>query len=286
MVRRMSATSNVHRRTSTFAAVIVAALSVAFSAAPAQAVTGPPVTPANVKVSYVALGDSYAAGFGGGDYLDDCFTSPNGYAALLAADPGQVHSELRGCTGATTADVLGQLEGLDHRTKSVTLTVGANDLGVAVVAQTCLPPTGSPESVECGQALAYATSPATIVALSTSLNTVLDEIRDAAPRATVYVTGYPLLFEILGPTDPYLTQKAAVNAGIMTLNGSIQAAVDTRDGVVYVDVVEAFAGHGIGSGDPWIIAPTLPPAPPSLEAFHPDPDGYAAYADAIRAAGF
>ena len=34
-------------------------------------------------VQYVALGDSYAAGQGGGDYLNDCLQSLNGYPYLL-----------------------------------------------------------------------------------------------------------------------------------------------------------------------------------------------------------
>jgi lysophospholipase L1-like esterase len=44
-----------------------------------------------------------------------------------------------------------------------------------------------------------------------------------------------------------------------------------------VDVTAAFAGHGIGSPDPWINA-TGP------DAFHPTAAGYTAYTAAIRAA--
>jgi len=43
-------------------------------------------------------------------------------------------------------------------------------------------------------------------------------------------------------------------------------------------VTGAFAGHWIGSNDPWIVLPPLP------DAFHPTPVGYDAYANAIRAA--
>lgn len=269
----MTATTNLRHRASLLGVAVVAVLSTGFAVVPAQALAGgPPDHAANVKISYAALGDSYAAGLGGGDYLEfECFTSPNGYAALLADDPGQVHTDLRGCAGATTADVLGQLEGLDHRTKSVTLTVGANDLGVAALANTCL--TGTPE--QCLAAVQYAQT-VLLPELATDLAATLAAIREAAPKATVFVTGYPLLFE--PSADP---RVAAVNAGIVALNTVIQTAVAAAGpGFVYVDVTEAFAGHGIGSSDPWING--LSDAAP----FHPNAAGYAAYADAIRAAGF
>jgi hypothetical protein len=87
------------------------------------------------------------------------------------------------------------------------------------------------------------------------------------------VTGYPLLL------DPAIPQAALVNNGVIALNRVIAAATQASGpGFIYVDVVDAFAGHAIGSADPWIIAP------PSLEAFHPTTAGYLAYATTIRAA--
>lgn len=83
------ATTTVRNRALLGAAIIVA-LSTSFAVAPAQAITGPPDQAAAVKVSYAALGDSSAAGVGGGDYLDTCFTSPDGYAALHPNDAGYV----------------------------------------------------------------------------------------------------------------------------------------------------------------------------------------------------
>jgi hypothetical protein len=87
------------------------------------------------------------------------------------------------------------------------------------------------------------------------------------------VTGYPLLL------DPSLPQSTAVNNGVVALNSVIAAAVTAAGpGFEYVDVADAFAGHGVGSVDPWINAP------PSAEAFHPTVTGYLVYANAIRAA--
>jgi lysophospholipase L1-like esterase len=262
------------RITGSLAATTVALFALLFGAAgpaTALAVPGnpPALPPAVEKVAYAALGDSYAAGFGGGDYdpTDPCAQSPNGYAAQLASDPGNVHVALRGCTGAATADVLGQLDGLDHRTKFVTLTVGANDLGLDVVTAACL--FGSP--TDCQAAVQAATFIAQNV-LPGELAATLAAVRAAAPRATITVIGYPYLL------DPTVPQSVVVNAGVDVLNATIEGVVAASGpGFVFVDVTDDFAGHGIGSADPWIVAP------PAFDAFHPNAAGYAAYADAIRA---
>src|SRR5215218_1261586 len=79
-------------------------------------------------VQYVALGDSYAAGQGGGSYLNSCLESPNGYPYLL---DHRRRIDLRdnvACTGATTTTVASTQ--LTKDTELVTLTVGAADLGL------------------------------------------------------------------------------------------------------------------------------------------------------------
>jgi lysophospholipase L1-like esterase len=140
-------------------------------------------------VPYVALGDSYAAGQGGGDYLNDCLESPNGYPYLL--DP-KMRIDLRvnaACTGATTSDVSGKqlTAALDEDTRLVTLTVGAADLGLSQVLAACtaVPPVEC--QVEIGRAAAELTR------LGGSLSTLYAAVAapNAAPNALIVVTGYP-----------------------------------------------------------------------------------------------
>lgn len=234
---------------------------------PAQAAPGGPAQgAATSKTAYAALGDSYAAGVGGGDYLDACLTSPAGYPSLLSADPGVHHVALLGCTGATTADLTTQLSALSRQTKLVTVTVGANDLGLDVLTTACL--TGTVDDCLSAVAVAQARLPQ----LAVDLGTTFASIRAAAPKAKVVVTGYPLLFE--SPTDP---RKVAVNQGVMLLNDLIEASA-VAAGFLFVDIESAFAGHGLDSADPWIHDIF------SLEAFHPTVAGYQAYAAAIREA--
>jgi lysophospholipase L1-like esterase len=264
----MTTLSRTRRLTTLASASILVASATVFGALPAHAAPGGP-GPSSDKASYVALGDSYAAGVGGDDYLDVCLTSPNGYAAGLAGDPSRTqHSSLRGCVGATVDDVgATQLGGLDLRTRLVTVTAGANDLGLEAVTIACL--TGTPQQCQAAVQAALAN----LNPLAQDLVTTFAAVRASAPKATVVVTGYPLLL------DPSIPQASFVNNGVIALNLVIAAATQASGpGFTYVDVVDEFAGHGIGSADPWIIPPPL------LEAFHPNATGYGAYATAIRTA--
>jgi lysophospholipase L1-like esterase len=120
--------------------------------------------------------------------------------------------------------------------------------------------------------------------LSSDLTALLAKVADDAPRARIVVTGYPHLLAPTAPVDPAII--IAVNQATDALNGTIAHAVAvtraTGVDIVYVDVaaedapLPRFAGHGIGSAEPFINA-TGP------DAFHPNADGYLAYEAAISA---
>src|SRR5215207_2611589 len=229
-------------------------------------------------VQYVALGDSYAAGQGGGDYINDCLESPNGYPYLL---DHRRRIDLRdnvACTGATTTTVAStQLSALTEDTELVTLTVGAADLGLSTVLTACT--AGTQEQCQAAIANAQAQLGTLFVSLTNLYAAVADE--DAAPNALIVVTGYPLLFEPPAEGDPDAAIITAINNAITALNSTIQQAVLAAQtagiNIIYVDVTDEFAGHGIGSTQPFIHA-TGP------DAYHPNAAGYRAYAKAIFAA--
>jgi GDSL-like Lipase/Acylhydrolase family len=128
-------------------------------------ITWGPVAKATVSwktTSYVALGDSYSAGEGGGDYLPNsdlpnnhCDRSPHAYGPLLdaARQPGSF--AFVACSGAVTRDLVNpnaegnidpntsgpeapQLDALRPATTIATLTIGGNDIGFSELAQRCL----------------------------------------------------------------------------------------------------------------------------------------------------
>src|SRR5829696_952174 len=117
----------------------------------------PAVAESNSRtVQYVALGDSYAAGQGGGDYLNNCLECPNGYPYLLDAEK-RIHLRTNvACTGASTDEVAEtQLSALNRGTRLVTLTVGAADLDLSRVLAACTPTptTNCPTEIERAFAL-------------------------------------------------------------------------------------------------------------------------------------
>ena len=237
---------------------------------------GPAAAGNSGTVQYVALGDSYAAGQGGGEYLNDCLESPNGYPYLLDS---KMRIDLRAnaaCTGASTSEVIStQLSKLNKDTELVTLTVGAADLDLSGVLAACT--VVPPDPVGCQNAINIALGQ--LAVLGGSLSELYTLVDNAAPNALIVVTGYPYLFEIV-PGDPTAAIKDQINDAITILNGTIQRAVEAQpDGVkiLYVDVTAEFAGHGIGSEEPFINSD-------GDDAYHPNAAGYRAYAKAIFAA--
>jgi lysophospholipase L1-like esterase len=226
------------------------------------------------NVQYVALGDSYAAGVGAGSYDGSgCLRSSKGYPVLLDSE-GRIDLQVNAtCAGAKTSDVRRTVasgaSGLNPETRLVTLTVGGNDLGFAGLAGACL--AGTTE--ECLDAIR--TAEGKLPGLGSDLTKLYLEVAEAAPDARIVVTGYPFLVEPSGATIVTAFRAATVRLND-TIEQAVAAAREADVKIVYVDVTAAFAGHGIYTSVPFINAPAG-----TLEDFHPNEDGYVAYADAI-----
>jgi lysophospholipase L1-like esterase len=190
------------------------------------------------------------------------------------------------CTGASTFEVIGglpQLSELNQDTGLVTLTVGAANLDLAGVLTACT--AVPPDPAGCQEAITFASGQ--VMALGSSLSTLYTLVDQQAPDALIVVTGYPHLFEIV-PGDQTAALKKQINDAIEDLNNTIRQTVRTAQGagvnIVYVDVTEEFAGHGIGSEEPFINADDPETPPVERGAYHPNAAGYRAYAKAIFAA--
>ncbi|MEU8657701.1 SGNH/GDSL hydrolase family protein [Actinoplanes philippinensis] len=234
---------------------------------------------------FVALGDSYAAGLGAGNYGDstECVQSKDGgyphlWAALrTVAAFGAVTDAT--CAGARINDVrYEQLTALSEKTGWVTLTVGGNDAGWTKSLQTCLLGTDDSCKTSVGTAVTTVQS-----ALPSELDSLYKTIRDRAPNAKVYVLGYPHLVAAPGSSGvscEALTdaRRKALNDGADALDELIKGRV-TAAGFTFVDVREAFKGHEACTKEPWIhgIRDNL------SESYHPTPEGHKAYAEALFA---
>jgi lysophospholipase L1-like esterase len=244
---------------------IVVALAGFVTVGALPAAASPPI------VKYVALGDSYAAGTAAGGF-PDCQHGDGGYPALLDSEERIRLRANEACSGATTDEVTdSQLSALNGGTRLVTLTVGGNDLDVSGLATLCLTTPANCEA-EILERLDL------LDELGRDLRVLYAEVAEEAPKALIVVTGYPHLLEAPPfPQDLVDALNFATNQLNLTIAAAVAAADPTGEKIVYVDVVGAFKGHGIGSPAPFINPPGVP------EAFHPNAAGYRAYADVISA---
>ena len=174
--------------------------------------------------TYVALGDSYSAGEGDGNYLagtdtltDVCHRSTYAYPELLDQSQGLGSFNFVSCSGAVTDDYFNnnnegnvepaQLQALSSATKEVTLTFGGNDIGFGDVLKKCIQ-NNLLHKASCTQdtslmlmvaerleALAGNRTASTSQGVKIhSIASILQSIHTRAPNAKIYLADYPLLF--------------------------------------------------------------------------------------------
>jgi lysophospholipase L1-like esterase len=181
-------------------------------------------------LEYVALGDSYSAGYGLPDPSDEpapgCFQSPDNFPHQVAAALG-LQLDDRSCSGAVTENITDQAqttdtggvapvqsESLSASTDIVTVMISGNDLGFFGIAESCIAksPTGpvfgvAPNffSTNSCQAI-YNPSPGNDFLVDVidqevkpALATTFALIKQKAPNAKVFVVGYPT---ITPPANP------------------------------------------------------------------------------------
>ncbi len=201
-------------------AVLVACLLAVVAAAPTSAAASAPPDSSLTGLHYVALGDSYSAGYGippaSGLPVPGCAQSSVDYPHLLAAQFGLVLTDVS-CAGALATNVMTpqvtssgtappQQTALGPDTDIVTVTLGGNDLDFAGVARFCtaLSATGpvlGGNSYSGADCKGYYDPPGGPDMLADNIATVviphvraaLAAIAAAAPRAKVFVVGYPSL---------------------------------------------------------------------------------------------
>jgi lysophospholipase L1-like esterase len=238
---------------------------------------------ASAAVNYVALGDSYSSGVGAGSASGSCGQSPNAYPALWAKANSPASFKFAACSGATTLDVISsELSSLRTSTTLVTITIGGNDAGFSSVMQTCvLGSTSSCESaVTAGEQFVAKTLPG-------RLDTMLADIRAAAPNAQVVVGDYPDFYDLnaflcLGLSS---ADHQALDAGINDLDTVLQAAA-ARNGDAFADARTQFSSHELCDAGGWLNSVTLPVG----NSYHPTATGQKSgylpvFSAAVAAAG-
>jgi lysophospholipase L1-like esterase len=230
-------------------------------AAPAAA------APPHADTDYVALGDSYSSGVGAPGQAGLCLRSPNGFPGQWASRNNPKSFTNLSCSGAVTGDVLDfQVPALSGGADLISITIGGNDAGFATTVLSC---------TISSDAACVAKVKAAESTISTSLGAKLDAtyaaIKNRAPDAKVVVLGYPALFDTSSVwCTMTLTKRRALNEGAQVLDDLIRARSQAA-GLIWSDVRDEFAGHGICAASPYLNNLTV--APPQ-NSFHPTKTGY------------
>ena len=317
-------------------ATLAIAASTALLGQPAQAHPRPPAHHHSYPSGYVALGDSYASGEGlmpfeeGTDGPGECHRSADqSYPVRLTDSRNRSFDKLTSvaCSGAITADLVltrpgttraPQVTALNRKTETVTLTIGGNDAGFSLIFGDCVYTPdpqlaqvvpGSPgcatrkDAVVSTQIAALAGGRhAPVVPAVYPLPDALRAVAAAAPRAKIYVTGYPRMFGtkmtnslgcqvssqaplfVSGNDAAWIRRKAKqLNTGIAS---AVARARRAGVNVHYVDVAHTFRGHNLcDKKSAWLNGVVLNPTnPPTFSAatFHPTARGQQAFADSVR----
>ena len=207
---------------------------------------------------YIAVGDSLAAGQTPNRAIDA------GYADLIAGELKRsrqlaFYSKELAFPGFTTADVLSTVQteeakALLKNATLVTISAGANDLLRLVQAN---PSNGS---------LSYQQIPADFALnnVRKNITEIIKEVKEAAPKAKVYVMGYYFAYPHV-----HESQKQGVQKELNTLHTILKEQAE-ENGAIFVSVEEAFAPQ----------AKELIPNPADV---HPSMEGYRLMANAFLA---
>ncbi|MFC5103294.1 SGNH/GDSL hydrolase family protein [Kibdelosporangium philippinense] len=196
------------------------------------------------------------------------------------------------CSGAVTDDFAGsrfgilppQFDALRPSTDLVSVTIGANDIGLFGAALSCINFLPEPAGVSCADRLGNGPAKA-VDAWTSEFSAALAEIRRRAPHATVLVTGYGTYVRPGGcyPRQPVWARDADYLQGVMNKVSAVAKAQATKNGARFVDFAAVTVGHDICAdpADRYLegLVPTAPAAP-----LHPNAQGMAAFGKAVTAA--
>ncbi|WP_162795397.1 SGNH/GDSL hydrolase family protein, partial [Nonomuraea lactucae] len=214
-----------------------------------------------VAARYVALGDSYASGYGIGPQeskvCDRAKTSS--YPALLSASYRSASFRNVACSGATTRSIWNaehgqppQIKALRPDTTLVTLTLGGNDIGFKELAVVCAglsrqDPTGDPcrDNFKQGDTDQHL---ARIETLKPRIADVLTDIKRKSPRARIALVGYPSVLPDSGKSCrssevPLADGDFSYLRNITKRLNSALAEQARKAGAIYVDTYTPTIGH-------------------------------------------
>jgi len=256
--------------------------------------------------TFVALGDSYAAGnlipASPAGTPAGCLRSTHNYS-------GDVQAVIRAsryvdvaCSDATTADMTRrqhtiagtnppQFDALSSRDSLVTITIGGNDIGFKSILLECVTlSASSPSGDPCRRHFTAGGTDrlaAAVRAVAPKIAAVLRGIHHRAPRARVLLAGYPDILPSTGtgcwPDVPLAHGDVPYLRATEVALNRVLAREAAANGATFVDTYRATIGHDACQrpGTRWVEG--LVPASPAYP-FHPNRRGQQAMARQVLAA--
>lgn len=247
--------------------------------APASSKASAPQAP----TSYVALGDSFTAGPGISPEQDDsgfCQRSTQSWPRLLAASLDLEVSDVS-CSGATTADLASTVASGAVRadTGLVTVSAGGNDGGLFLsLIRACT------SGAEACRTFVDRQVPDVLDRTTTDLAALLEDVKAAAPTATVVLVGYPRILPETGSCEAVgidATDARAVVSAEAALDDALAAAAE-RAGVQHVSLRSGSRGHDACAGAAAWTNGARPAGGDGI-FFHPNRRGMAGVAEIVAA---
>ncbi|MEV0366845.1 SGNH/GDSL hydrolase family protein [Nocardia fusca] len=243
-----------------FTAVALSATALAATIALAPVASGDPATTGPAVGTYVALGDSFAAGPGMPPFdNENCERSQHNYGHLVARALGVARYTDVTCGGAVTESlstaqktgVAPQLDSVSPDTDLITVTLGGNDAGFIEVLTTC-GVLGLASVVPDPCRTYYTRTGVDELArrltedVAPKLQAAFDAIRARAPHAVIIATTYPHIFPESGqcwPAIPFAAGDMPWLAAVQRSLNAMIAAAATRADALVADVFANSAEH-------------------------------------------
>jgi len=244
----------------------------------------PPTTTTPIETyssfTYVAIGDSYAAGAGlkeerrgrgAYDNNSKCERHLSAYPARLAGHLESKHDHVEfsfmACSGAKINEARGQLAGASselQRADAVTVMIGGNDLDWVGVIKKCITVWNkNPLAREGSCTHGREELTKRVFAVLRQLDSFYDEVIASVPQYTkIYVVGYPHLVPNPPKNNCYPYLASGISQGeremLRTLadkfNTGMKNLVARKSQMTMIEMMPTFAGHESCTDDEWINA--------------------------------
>jgi lysophospholipase L1-like esterase len=256
----------------------------------AVACAGPPTARHDPawRLNYVAMGDSVAAAPGVPDPAPPpgCRKSTNNYPSVLARRLLATKFVDVSCSGATSEDITRraqqtesgaiarQIDALSATTDLITITIGANDVGLAADVEGCVVKSANPRP--CADEFVVGDVDRISAVISAQVpvwSALIDGVRGKAPKARIILVGYGVFVRPGGcfPGQPVLPGDSDYLQSKLNELDDRQRQLAAEKGIDYFDTRLLSRGHDMCAppGDRYIegYAATGPAIPLHPTAF-------------------